>query len=56
MARIIVFILAAAAILLVLWFLFWGVLHALVIGFWIVVVALLGIGLLRIGRWSRSRR
>ena len=56
MARIIVFIVAAAAILLLLWILFWSVLHALVIGFWIIVIALLGIGMFRIGRWSRSRQ
>lgn len=56
MARIIVFIVAAAAILLVLWLLFWSLLHMLVIGFWIVVVGLLGIGMFRIGRWSRSRQ
>ena len=55
MARIIVFIVAAAAILLLLWMLFWGVLHTLMIGFWLVVVALVGIGLFRVGRWSRSR-
>lgn len=55
MARIIVFIVAAAAILLLLWILFWSVLHALVIGFWIIVIALLGIGMFRIGRWSSSR-
>lgn len=56
MARIIVFILAAAAIFAVLYLLFWGVVHALIIGFWVVVVALLGFGLFRIGRWSRSRQ
>jgi len=55
MARFIVFGLAAVAILIVLWFLFWSVLHTLMIGFWIVVVALLGIGLFRVGRRARSR-
>jgi hypothetical protein len=54
MARIIVFILAAVAILALAWYLFIGLLHALVIGFWIVVIALLGIGLFRVAR-SRSR-
>ncbi|HEX9030219.1 MAG TPA: hypothetical protein VF834_00150 [Streptosporangiaceae bacterium] len=56
MARVIVFSVAAAAILLVLWMLFWSILHALVIGFWIVAVGLLGIGMFRIGRRSGSRR
>jgi hypothetical protein len=55
MARIILFIVAAAAILVLLWVLFWSLMHLLVIGFWIVVVALLGFGLFRVGRWSRSR-
>lgn len=54
MLRIIAFIVAAAALLLVLWWLFWGLIHLLVIGFWIVLVALVGIGLFRVTRWSRS--
>jgi len=56
MARIIFFIVAAVAILVLFWVLFWSLMHLLVIGFWIVVVALLGFGLFRIGRWSRSRQ
>ena len=56
MARIIVFIVAAAVILLLLWLLFWGIVHTLIIGFWIVLIALLGFGMFRIGRWSRSRQ
>jgi hypothetical protein len=56
MARIIVFIAAAAALLLVLWLLFWGLVHLLVIGFWVVLVVGLGIGMFRVGRWSRSRQ
>jgi len=56
MARFIVFILAAAAIFFLLYLLFQGVLHTLIIGFWIALIALLGYGLLRIGRWSRSRQ
>lgn len=56
MARIIMFIIAAAAILVVLWMVFWSFFHLLVVGFWIVLVALLGFGLFRIGRWSRSRQ
>jgi hypothetical protein len=55
MARIIFFIVAAAAVLVVLWVLFGTLLHLLVIGFWIVLVALLGFGLFRVGRWARSR-
>ena len=54
MARIIVFIVAAVAIFVLLWVLLSGVIHLLVLGFWIVLVALLGIGLFRVGRWSRS--
>jgi uncharacterized membrane protein len=56
MARIILYIVAAAAVLAVLWVLFWSVFHFLVLGFWIVVIALLGFGLFRIGRWSGSKR
>jgi hypothetical protein len=56
MARIIVFIVAAAALLLLLWLLFWGLVHALVIAFWVLLVVALGVGMFRIGRWSRSRQ
>ncbi len=56
MARIILFIVAAAAILVVLWMLFWSLMHLLVVGFWIALVVLLGFGLFRVGRWSRSRQ
>jgi len=56
MARIIFFIVAAAAILALLWVLFWSLMHLLVIGFWIVLVVLLGFGLFRIGRWSGSKQ
>jgi hypothetical protein len=55
MARIIVFIAAAVVALLLLWLLFWGLVHLLVIGFWVVLVVALGIGMFRIGRRSRSR-
>jgi hypothetical protein len=55
MLRFIGFIVAAAAILLVLWLLFWGVIHTLIIAFWVVIVALLGIGLFRVGRWTSRR-
>jgi hypothetical protein len=56
MARIIVFIVAAAAILVVLSVLFWSFLHLLAVAFWVVVVVLLGFGLFRVGRWSGSRK
>lgn len=55
MARIIVFIIAAAAILVVLSVLFWSFLHLLTVAFWVAVVVLLGFGLFRIGRSSGSR-
>ena len=55
MARILLFIVAAAVILAVLWFLVSGFLHLLVIAFWIVLIAVLGLGLYRFGRRSRSR-
>jgi len=48
----IVFIVAALALLLVLWLVAWSLIHTLIIGFWIVLVLLLGIGLFRVGRWS----
>ena len=56
MARIIMFIVAAAAIFVVLWMLFWSVVHFLILGFWIVLIAVIGIGLLRVGRRSRARQ
>jgi membrane protein implicated in regulation of membrane protease activity len=60
MARILMFIVAAAAVLAVLWFLLWGFLHVLVIAFWVVLVVVLGFCMYRFGRWSsrsgRSRR
>jgi hypothetical protein len=56
MARILMFIVAAAVILAVLWFLLWGFLHFLVLAFWIVLIGVLGFGLYRFGRWSGSRK
>ncbi len=56
MARIILFIVAAAAILVLLWVLLGSLLHMLAIGFWIVLVVLIGSGLFRIGRRRRSRQ
>jgi len=56
MARFILLIVAAAAILAILWVLLSGFIHILFIGFWIVLVVLLGFGLFRIARWSGSKR
>lgn len=53
--RTIAFIVAAAALLLVLWWLFWGLVHTLFLAFWIVLVVVLGVGLFRVGRWSSRR-
>jgi hypothetical protein len=55
MMRLIGFIVAAAAILLVLWLLLWGVIHTLLIAFWVVIVAVLGLGLFRVGRWTSRK-
>ncbi len=55
MARIIVYIVVAVVALVVLWMLFAAFLHMLMIGFWVVLVALLGFGLFRIGRRSGRR-
>jgi hypothetical protein len=56
MARIVLFIVAAAAILGLLWVMFSGIIHLVLIAFWVVLIAVLGFGLFRIGRWSGSRR
>jgi hypothetical protein len=56
MARILMFIVAAAAILAVLWFVLWGFLHVLVLAFWVVLVVVLGFCLYRFGRWSGRAR
>lgn len=56
MARIVLLIVAAAVILGLLWVMFSGIIHLLMIAFWVVLLAVLGFGLFRIGRWSRSRR
>jgi Flp pilus assembly protein TadB len=55
MARIILFIIAAVVALVLVWVVFWHLLHLLFLGFWVVVVVLLGLGLFRIGRWSSRR-
>ncbi len=56
MARIIVFVVAAAAVLLLLWVLLSGLVHILIIGFWVALVVVLGVGLLRVGRRARTRQ
>ncbi|HET9898588.1 MAG TPA: hypothetical protein VFQ44_27000 [Streptosporangiaceae bacterium] len=56
MLRILAFIIGAIVLLAVLWLLFWGLIHALFLAFWIVLVVLLGIGLFRVGRWSSRGR
>jgi hypothetical protein len=56
MALIIGFVIAAAVLFVLLWLLIGGLVHLLVIGFWIVLVALVGFGLFRVGRRSRSRQ
>jgi hypothetical protein len=56
MMRAIAFIVAAAALLLVLWWLFWGLIHALILAFWVLLVVLLGVGVFRVSRWSRRTR
>jgi|HubBroStandDraft_1064217.scaffolds.fasta_scaffold33308_4 hypothetical protein len=57
MMRIIAFIVAAAALLLVLWLMFWGIVHMLIFAFWVVLIVFLGLGLFRVSRWaSRGSR
>lgn len=56
MARILIFVVAAAAILAVLWFLLSGLLHMLFIAFWLVLAGVLGFGIYRFARWSASRQ
>ena len=55
MMRAIAFIVAAAVLLVVLWWLFWGLIHTLILAFWVVLVVLIGVGLFRVSRWSRRR-
>jgi hypothetical protein len=52
MGRILFLVIAAiAAILIVSW-----VVHALMFFFWFAVIAVAALGLIRLGRWSSSRR
>jgi hypothetical protein len=52
MARIVVFVVAAVAIVALAWVLFWGLLHLVIIGLAIVLVGMLGMGMFRVGRWA----
>lgn len=56
MARIILLVVAAVVVLMVLWALFSGLVHLLVLGFWVVLAALVVMGALRLTRGSRSRQ
>ena len=55
MLRIIGFIVAAAVLLVVLGWLLSGLIHTLVLAFWVLLVVLLGVGLFRVSRWSSRR-
>lgn len=52
MARIVVFVVAAVAIVALAWVLFWSLLHLVIIGLAIVLVGMLGLGMFRAGRWA----
>lgn len=52
MARIIVYIVLAVVGLVLLWTLLAAFLHTLMIGFWVVLVGLLVLGMFRLGRRS----
>lgn len=56
MGRIILLVIAAVVVLLLLWMLFSGLVHLLVLGFWVVLIALIAMGALRLTRRSRSRQ
>jgi hypothetical protein len=56
MARFILFVIAAAVILVVLTMALWSIIHFVVIAFWIALIGLIGFGLLSIGRRSSKRR
>lgn len=49
------FVVGAVVVLVLAWMLFSGIMHLLVLGFWVVLVALIGMTVLRVSRWSRSR-
>lgn len=55
MTRLIVFAVAAIALLVILWLVAWSLIHTLFVAFWIVLVVLLGLGMFRVGRWSSRR-
>lgn len=54
MARIILLIVAAVVILAVFTALFWSIIHFLMIAFWIALIGLVGFGLFRFSRRSKS--
>jgi len=45
----------AAVLLVVLGWLLSGLIHTLVLAFWVVLVVLIGVGLFRVSRWSSRR-
>jgi uncharacterized membrane protein len=55
MARVMWFVAAAIAALVVLWFVFAALLHTLFFVFWIALVVVLGLVVFRVGRWSGRR-
>lgn len=55
MMRLIALVVGAAVVLLVLWWLFTGLIHTLILAFWVVLVVVLGVGLFRAVRWSGRR-
>jgi len=55
MARLIWYVVAAIAALVVLWFVFGALLNTLYVVFWVVLVVVLGLVAFRVGRWSGHR-
>jgi hypothetical protein len=55
MTRATGYIVAAVAALVLIWILFSLLLHTLLVGFWLVIGVLLGLGVYRIGRRSGRR-
>jgi hypothetical protein len=56
MLRILALAAGAIVLLAVLWWLFWGLVHLLVLAFWVVLVVAIGVGLFRVTRWSSRAR
>jgi hypothetical protein len=55
MTRVIWYVVAAIAALVVAWFVFAALLHTLFLVFWIGLVVVLGLVVFRVGRWSGRR-